>query len=399
MSSILAGIIVPTVISSCFVVARFYSRRCLSGKWAVDDSLIATSWVVSLGLAVSLCILVTFGPGHSQEPLSSADLRTAKKLAFSNRIVYQFVLCTTKLGICSFYLRIFQDKWSKRFIYALLTFILVSALVVEFAIIFSCMPVKDAWAIGDKNCLLPLPPYIGSTVLNAISDLALMAFVIPKIFVLQISRNQKIYVLSVVCLGFLVVIAGVLNLVSITRINNWGVVNVNTWKSIEVSTGLLCASAPCLQPLIRKLFPALSSSLSSTPGKATARSASGEIRTIRSRRQSMQSHKSAFIPHLKKAFSMKMKTGMEEVKLKTINAKRLSRGTFAYAIRKREDAFQESDWEDLTKGASVENWLGRVQDEEAVKEAAASVALSKGSIDISQIGTRRSGPSSFVSSG
>ncbi|MAD84584.1 MAG: hypothetical protein CL912_16620 [Deltaproteobacteria bacterium] len=113
----------------------------------------------------------------------------------------------------------------------------------------------------------------------------------------------------------------------------------------------------------------------------------------------MQSHKSAFIPHLKKAFSRKAKTGLEEVKLKTIKAKRHSRGTFAYAIRKRDDAFQEGDLEDLRGGASVENWLGRIVDEEAVKKAAATVALSDGDREFARIGRRMSGVSSIMSSG
>lgn len=113
----------------------------------------------------------------------------------------------------------------------------------------------------------------------------------------------------------------------------------------------------------------------------------------------MQSHKSALIPHLKKVFSKKARIGLEEVKLKTINAKRHSRGTFAYAIRKRDDAFQEGDLEDLRGGASVENWLGRTVDEEAVKRAAATVALSDGDKEFARIGRRISGVSSVVSSG
>lgn len=66
------------------------------------------------------------------------------------------------------------------------------------------------------------------------------------------------------------------------------------------------------------------------------------------------------------------------MKLKTIKAKRYSSGTFAYAIRKREEAFENDiDWTISREGASVENWLGRIVDEEAVKLAAVGVALSE----------------------
>ena len=50
-------------------------------------------------------------------------------------------------------------------------------------------------------------------------------------------------------------------------------------------------------------------------------------------------------------------------------------------------------------GASVENWLGRIVDEEAVKKAAATVALSDGDREFARIGRRMSGVSSIMSSG
>lgn len=112
------------------------------------------------------------------------------KLAFASRVVYQFVLCTTKLGICSFYLRIFQDRHSKITVYALIGFILVSALAIEFTFIFSCKPVSGAWTLGEQNCLPVNPSFIANTVCNVVGDLALMIFVIPKIGKLQCNYHD-----------------------------------------------------------------------------------------------------------------------------------------------------------------------------------------------------------------
>ncbi|KAH7324041.1 hypothetical protein BKA65DRAFT_79297 [Rhexocercosporidium sp. MPI-PUGE-AT-0058] len=327
-----------------------------------------------------------------------------KKLAFANRIVFQFVICTTKLGICVFYLRLFPDRGSRRFLYALFAIVAALALAMEFTIIFSCSPISDAWSLGTRNCIQFAPTFIANTCCNIAIDLALMAFVIPKMIPLNLPRSQKIYIYSVVSIGFLVIISAILRLISILRYNkssdlSWERVNIGIWLSIEVSTGLFCASAPCLKPLICNFFPSLTSTRSDSLSKPPTSPDSGEIKTTRSRRQSMQSHKSAFLPHLKKALSKKAKVGLEEVKLKTIKAKRYSRGTFAYAIRKRDDAFQECDWEDLGGGASVENWLGRCEDEEAVRRAAAMVALSDGEREFARIGRRMSGVSSVLTSG
>ncbi|KAH9215919.1 hypothetical protein DL95DRAFT_297998, partial [Leptodontidium sp. 2 PMI_412] len=404
VASVLAGSIIPHVISSVFVVARLYSRKFISNSWGADDTLISISWVGSIFLGVIQCLFVEFGAGYHQDRLTSEDVLSMKKLSFANRMVFQFVICTTKLGICAFYLRLFRDKWSRWFLYALLAIVAALSLSMELTIIFSCKPISDAWSLGKRNCI-PFPPtFIANTCCNIAVDLALMAFVLPKMKPLKLPRWQKIYIYAVVSLGFLVITAAILRLISILKYIkssdlSWERVHIGIWLSIEVSTGLFCASAPCLKPLIRKFFPGLASSLSSALSKTLTSPDSGDIKTIRSRRQSMQSHKSALIPHLKKVFSKKARIGLEEVKLKTIKAKRHSRGTFAYAIRKRDDAFQEGDLEDLRGGASVENWLGRTVDEEAVKRAAATVALSDGDKEFARIGRRISGVSSVVSSG
>ena len=397
-----------------------------------DRSRLMQSQIGSIFIAVIQCLFVEFGGGHHQDGLASADITSMKKLGFANRIVFQFVICTTKLGICAFYLRVFHDKFSKWFIYALLAIIAALAIAMEFTIIFSCSPVSDAWSLGKKHCIPFAPSFIANTSCNIAIDLALMIFVIPKISMHLVrwdhgtqyhsrSRANKrsistsllgwdfsssslrffdAYQFSNTSTAAISRVSALSLSLRIQSLTAWPGerVNVGIWVSVEVSTGLFCASAPCLKPFIRKMFPGLASTFSSTISK-TPTPDDGDIKTIKSRRHSMQSHKSAFIPHLKKAFSRKAKTGLEEVKLKTIKAKRHSRGTFAYAIRKRDDAFQEGDLEDLRGGASVENWLGRIVDEEAVKKAAATVALSDGDREFARIGRRMSGVSSIMSSG
>ncbi len=113
--------------------------------------------------------------------MTTSDIIATMKLAFASRVMYQFVLCTTKLGICSFYLRIFQDRPSRVVVYALLGFILISAVAIEFSFILSCKPVSGAWTLGEHNCLPLNPSFIANTVCNVVGDLALIAFVLPKI--------------------------------------------------------------------------------------------------------------------------------------------------------------------------------------------------------------------------
>ena len=196
VAGVLAGTIVPTIFSTLFVLARLYTRSIITKNWGSDDTLITISWVrytaslsrtkltihqfASLGLAVLDCLFVKFGTGHHSSLQTLPDIRAILKLAFASRVVYQFVICTTKLGICTFYLRVFQDKRSKMLIFLLLGFIMITALVVELAFIFACKPVSGAWAI-PQTCASPFASFYANTITSVMADVALMVFVIPRV--------------------------------------------------------------------------------------------------------------------------------------------------------------------------------------------------------------------------
>ncbi|KAK0103269.1 hypothetical protein ONS95_005302 [Cadophora gregata] len=107
VSQILVGSILPAVIASIFVLARLYARLVIIKSFGADDYWIGISWLASLVLTVINCVLVNHGSGHHSLLQSKADGILTIKIAFITRIFYNFVLGTTKIGICAFYPRIF----------------------------------------------------------------------------------------------------------------------------------------------------------------------------------------------------------------------------------------------------------------------------------------------------
>jgi hypothetical protein len=145
------------------------------------------------------CLFTEFGTGHHQVFATFSDIGPSMKLAFASRIVYQFVLCVTKLSICTFYLRVFQDKRSKLTVYLLLAIITIPFLVIEITFVFSCTPVSDAWNPINfvANCVNPFPSLLANTITNVLADVLMMAFVIqrvsmfiPQSWTLRCSRSQ-----------------------------------------------------------------------------------------------------------------------------------------------------------------------------------------------------------------
>ncbi len=70
-------------------------------------------------------------------------------------------------------------------------------------------------------------------------------------------------------LGILVIAAAIARVYLVTSLANnsdltWNGYEITTWTTLEVLTGLFCASAPCIRPLLRQIAPGLMSSVSQT---------------------------------------------------------------------------------------------------------------------------------------
>ncbi|CZR59409.1 uncharacterized protein PAC_09301 [Phialocephala subalpina] len=254
---IFIGTLVPTALASILVIARLYSKGVLIKKWRLDDTLIVIAWVLNLGFSLLNCLYARYGMGHHAEFMRPSDQGTVLKLQFASRLLFQSTLCISKLGICVFYHRVFQDHTSRILVYLIIGFLIISTIPVQTLVILLCHPVTRPWNFGPEKCL---PRIYVSGISNILADVLLMAFVIPRILPLQIGRKQKISLLFVLSLGILVIVAASIRLVYVVRYYvsadlAWNGVDIMTWCAIETNVGLFCASAPCIRPLLRKITP------------------------------------------------------------------------------------------------------------------------------------------------
>ena len=73
-------------------------------------------------MAIVACLQTNYGFRH-HTMLQSLALIPFFKVSFASRILYQLVLWFTKMGVCIFYRRVFQDTKSKLFINLALGFL------------------------------------------------------------------------------------------------------------------------------------------------------------------------------------------------------------------------------------------------------------------------------------
>ncbi|KAK5218125.1 hypothetical protein LTR47_011777 [Exophiala xenobiotica] len=77
---------------------------------------------------------------------------------------------------------------------------------------------------------------------------------------LNIPRKQKYSLLAVFAVGGFVCIVAILRLHAVYVISNssdptYDNVAAAYWSSIELNTGIICASLPTIRPIIAKIFP------------------------------------------------------------------------------------------------------------------------------------------------
>lgn len=116
-------------------------------------------------------------------PISESVMGT--KLIYSCRFLYLLVIFACKTAFCASYLRIFSDRGSRKFLWAIMVYTVVTAVPIIILTAVPCLPVYHVWDMrytkgcftGTKNIVLT---YLWG-MLNVVGDLMLLAFVVPRL--------------------------------------------------------------------------------------------------------------------------------------------------------------------------------------------------------------------------
>ncbi|KAL8818615.1 MAG: hypothetical protein Q9191_007902 [Dirinaria sp. TL-2023a] len=108
-----------------------------------------------------------------------------------------------KISILFFYLRVFQLQARLRYIiYALFFYCFVYYWVAFFTIVGLCNAENRSWDItATMNCFAYGKLIFAIGIMDLVADLLVLAFPVPMVLKLQISRSQKVYLLFVFLAG------------------------------------------------------------------------------------------------------------------------------------------------------------------------------------------------------
>ncbi|KAK7725452.1 hypothetical protein SLS57_003929 [Botryosphaeria dothidea] len=177
--------------------------------------------------------------------------------------------CLTKISILFFYRRLARGIYTSKFIrivQANIIFVAAYLLVFSVVLFLTCYPFESYWRQFDiiwvqQNTYKCFNEAANTVAANAISILQdFIACGLPSVLLwrLQMPKKKKILLGTLLGLGILPCIAGLLRLLYTIRLystydSTWAAHPVFVWTVAETHLGILCASAPALHSLAKEL--------------------------------------------------------------------------------------------------------------------------------------------------
>ncbi|PSN59014.1 hypothetical protein BS50DRAFT_449075, partial [Corynespora cassiicola Philippines] len=262
------------IIVAIVVTLRLYVRLVIKRWFGSDDALIILALIFDVGLTA--CVLIAnqrFGWDRHVYDIPLTSYAPTTKIAMSAKLMFIASASFTRLSLFCFYYRFARDSGKKTFLWLVhisITYTICSFIAFVFVGIFQCNPVSNYWTYGapDSTCMNEGVATIAIGVINCVADFCCTMLPIPMVAQLNMPTKQRIAVVVLFSLGFIVTGAGIVRTwyIYVSLIREWD----QTWfayplwicAAIEIHLGVVCASAPVLRPLFAKIPFSLSSAAS-----------------------------------------------------------------------------------------------------------------------------------------
>ncbi|KAL4736681.1 hypothetical protein BDV11DRAFT_211037 [Aspergillus similis] len=258
----LVGVLWMEVFLSLVILgARYYTRAFILRNLGWDDLLLGITWILMVAFAGLCTASATYGMGVHASDLTIHQTTHGMLLLLAGQSVIALAMGISKCAVSAFLMRIVINKWHKMFLWFWNITIMALSVLLAISVFAQCTPVQSIWdsRIPKDSCPLDLTTI--ATVMcawSAVLDFVLALFPWYALWGLNIKQKEKITICMSLSLGIFAGICGVI------RTTSLGALKVSTdylyattdsvmWTNSELTTTILCVSAPALRPLYRSL--------------------------------------------------------------------------------------------------------------------------------------------------
>ena len=126
------------------------------------------------------------------------------KVEFFGEIIYMIAMASIKISILLFYYRLFNsDPRFRIAVWVMATVVMCWYLTSTLIAIFQCSPIPYNWdrTIPGGQCIRTDTLWIGNSVSNLITDVAILCLPLPIIWRMDVTPRQKIAISGMFLLG------------------------------------------------------------------------------------------------------------------------------------------------------------------------------------------------------
>ena len=129
-------------------------------------------------------------------------------------------------------------------------------IAVLLTILLGCYPTHKNWQVTPDpglKCTFKMQNFYVSTVLNVLTDAAILAIPVPLLWALQVPKRQKMVLVLLLCSGMFVIAAALIR-ITMTLVGSPSALNINRWGVRETIAGIIAVNIPIIRPVFSKAF-------------------------------------------------------------------------------------------------------------------------------------------------
>ncbi|KAK1753616.1 hypothetical protein QBC47DRAFT_415394 [Echria macrotheca] len=253
-AGVIAAWVIMTTMSGITVCLRFYTRRAILNVLGTEDWLILVAMLLAVGACIGSVRQTFFALGHHVWTVSPENYSHWLFEQWYTLFLYATSLGFTKLSILFLYMRILVHGTRMRLAnYIVMGTVVACNIWIFITSFINCIPLEATWDLSVQGKCLGLASALGNSIIHILTDFIIFALPLPVVVSLRIHRKQKIALMAVFCLGFV--------MISIARMDfsdmTYQFAAFAYWGAVEVNLAIICACLTTLKPLGVRLFPRL----------------------------------------------------------------------------------------------------------------------------------------------
>lgn len=256
---LIATCVSTTITSVIILTLRLLSRRLSQGclHLEVSDWLILIAWVFLMIMDVSWSVGTRYGIGRHAVVIT--DMHIIQILAVICEAAYFLAIAFIKFSILALYLRAFPTRRFRHCVWGVAMLVIGWAMAGAMMAIFQCPSIDDIWRPESQEfCIDCSAKSLVIGIINIITDIIILAMVLPVSWRLLITKRNKWMGLVALAAGSSACIITVLRLPYAIKLDagdeTWDTTPTFILSVIEITVGMLAVSMPTYLPLYKHIF-------------------------------------------------------------------------------------------------------------------------------------------------